>query len=369
MRPTVHRLRTAACALLVMTSCGACSFDGVNSWALPGNTSTSDTYEVSVQFADVQNLVGNSPPVKFENVTVGNIRSITRDGWIAKAVLEIDGNSQVPANVGASLAQTSLFGSQYIELVVPGHQPARGQLRDGMSIPLEDTSEYPPAVEEVLSSLSLVLNGSGLQQLRTITGQLDRVVNGREDTTRSLVTRLNTFVSGLSDQRRDIQRALDSLARLTDELQNQKQTISAGIDSIQPALDILNEQEGQLVQMLGSLGQFGDAATGILNRSRDDLAGDISALPPILGQLANSGSNLTEALKIALTIPFPVSTAHKGLRGGLHEPVPHSGHQRGQAREDRHPEHHPRAQPGAGAGGNTDPLRAPPLRIQKDSHR
>lgn len=365
MRPTVHRLRTAACALLVMTSCGACSFDGVNSWALPGNTSTSDTYEVSVQFADVQNLVGNSP-VKFENVTVGNIRSITRDGWIAKAVLEIDGNSQVPANVGASLAQTSLFGSQYIELVVPRDQPARGQLRNGMSIPLKNTTEYP-AVEEVLSSLSLVLNGSGLQQLRTITGQLDRVVNGREDTTRSLVTRLNTFVSGLSDQRRDIQRALDSLAQLSDELKNQKQTIAAGIESIQPALDILNEQEGQLVQMLGSLGQFGDAATGVLNRSRDDLVGDISALSPILGQLANSGRDLTEALKIALTIPFPVTTASKGLRGdymNLFLTLDISADKLAKVvipSITRTPNKEP-------ARGNSDPLRAP-LRIQKDSHR
>ncbi|WP_055474522.1 MCE family protein [Gordonia sp. HS-NH1] len=365
MRRTLPRFRASACALIIVTSCGACSFDGVNSWALPGNTATSDTYEVSVQFADVQNLVGNSP-VKFENVTVGNIRSLTRDGWSARAVLEIDDNSQIPANVGANLVQTSLFGSQYIELVVPRDQPARGRLRDGMSIPLENTSEYP-AVEEVLSSLSLVLNGSGLQQLRTITGQLDRVVNGREDTTRSLVTRLNTFVSGLSDQRRDIQRALDSLAQLSDELENQKQTIAAGIDSIQPALDILNEQEGQLVQMLGSLGQFGDAATGILNRSRDDLLDDISALPPILGQLANSGRNLTEALKIALTIPFPVTTASRGLRGdymNLFLTLDISADKLAKVvipSITRTPNKAP-------TQGISDPLRAP-LRIQKDSHR
>lgn len=365
MRSGLHRLRAAACALLIVSACSACSFDGINSWALPGNTTTSDTYQVSVQFSDVQNLVGNSP-VKFENVTVGNIRSIARDGWMARAVLEIDDNSQVPANVDASLAQTSLFGSQYIELVLPPGETRRGQLSDGMSIPLKNTTEYP-AVEEVLSSLSLVLNGSGLQQLRTITGQLDRVVNGREDTTRSLVTRLNTFVSGLSDQRRDIQRAIDSLAQLSDELQKQKQVIADGIDSIQPALNILNEQEGQLVQMLGSLGQFGDAATGVLNRSRDDLVGDISALPPILGQLANSGANLTEALKIALTIPFPVTTAAKGLRGdymNLFLTLDISADKLAKVvipSITRVPNQSP-------ARGNADPLRAP-LRLQKGSGR
>lgn len=365
MKPSLHRLRASVCALLAVSACGACSFNGINSFALPGNTSSSHTYRVNVQFSDVQNLVGNSP-VKFDNATVGNIRSISLNGWIAQAVLEIDDDAHVPANVDASLAQTSLFGSQYVELVLPQDQPGRGQLRDGMSIPLKDTTEYP-AVEEVLSSLSLILNGSGLQQVRTITGQLNRVVNGREDASRSLVTRLNTFVANLSNQRHDIQRALDSLAQLSDELRAQTDTIATGIDSIQPALDILNEQEGQLVQMLTSLGQFGDAATGVLGRSRDNLVGDISDLPPILGQLANSGKNLTEALKIALTIPFPVTTASRGLRGdymNLFLTLDISADKLAKVvipSITRAPNQAP-------ARGNADPLRAP-LSTQNGTHR
>ncbi|WP_281168899.1 MCE family protein [Gordonia aichiensis] len=293
--------------------CAACSFSGVNSVPLPGNTSDGDTYRVEVELANAQNMVGNSP-VKVDNVTVGNIRSITVDGWHAKLVLELDKDKNIPANVNAALAQTSLFGSQYIELSVPKGQEPKGQLHDGMRIALKDTSQYP-AVEEVLSSLSLVLNGSGLQQLRTITSELDRVMTGHEDSSRSLIRRLNTLVSGLSDQRRDIQNAVDGLAKLSGELKKQQSTIAKGIDSISPALAILDTQQDELVRMLDSVGRFGDAATGVLNRSRDDLTSDVSSLKPTLDQLSKSGTNLTEALKIALTVPFPINTTSRAIRG------------------------------------------------------
>ncbi len=64
--------------------------------------------------------------MKSENVTVGNIRKIVTDGWHAQAVLDIDSDTDLPGNVNATLAQTSLFGSQYIELHVPDGQQPRG---------------------------------------------------------------------------------------------------------------------------------------------------------------------------------------------------------------------------------------------------
>lgn len=172
---------------LISIAATACSFDGVNSIPLPGNTAGSDTYRVVVDLADAQNLVGNSP-VKAGNVTVGNIRKVETNGWHARAQLDIDSDKQIPANVHAALAQTSLFGSQYIELAVPEGEGPQGKLDDGSHIAVADTSQYPP-VEKVLSSLSLVLNGSGLQQLRTITDQTDQILNGHEQNARQLLGR------------------------------------------------------------------------------------------------------------------------------------------------------------------------------------
>ncbi|MDF3284152.1 MULTISPECIES: MCE family protein [unclassified Gordonia (in: high G+C Gram-positive bacteria)] len=299
--------------MAVLFSVTGCTFDGVNSFSLPGNTSGGDTYRVTVDLADAQNLVGNSP-VKAGNVTVGNIRKVETNGWQARLLLDINSDQQIAGNVRATLAQTSLFGSQYIELAVPAGAAPTGHLSAGANIPVSDTSQYPP-VEKVLSSLSLVLNGSGLQQLRTITDQTNQILDGHEDDARALVGRLDTFVTNIEAQRGDIENAIESLASLSTTLSEQVSTISHGIDTIGPAINVLNAQERNLVSMLDSIGSFGDAATGVLNRSRDSVVDEVSNLAPTLNSLADAGNALPEALKVALTLPFPVTTIDRTAKG------------------------------------------------------
>lgn len=308
-----RRIAWAGMVSALAIACSACTFDGVNSIPLPGNTSSGDTYRVTVELPDAQNLVGNSP-VKSDNVTVGNIRKIETSGWHAQAILDIDSDTKIAANVHAKLAQTSLFGSQYIELQLPDGQQPQGTLSDGARIGL-DKSEGYPAVEDVLSSLALVLNGSALQQVRTISTELDRVVDGRQSEARQVIQRLGPLVDSLNGQREQITTLIDGLGRLSTELDRQKSVIADGIDSIQPAIDVLNNQEKQLVTMLASVGQFGDAATRVLNSSHDNLVADLENLAPTLKSLADTGGNLSEALKIALTLPFPVMTADRAVKG------------------------------------------------------
>ncbi|MFI7166973.1 MCE family protein [Rhodococcus erythropolis] len=295
------------------TGVSGCRFDGVNSLSLPGNGAGGQTYSVTVELADVQNLVGNSP-VKAGNVVVGNISGITSRNWTATLTLDIDSDVELPSNVTAKLAQTSVLGSQYLELTNAVDEEPTGRLGDGDIVPLSRTSQYP-STEEVLSALSLVLNGSGLQQIQTVTSELNRVIGGRESDLRALTESLRTFVSGLDDQRADIVAAIGGLDRLGSELAVQTTTLEEGIDSLAPALDVVESQRVQLTTMLTKLGDFGDAATGVLNQSRDNLRANVEALQPTLAQLAASADSIPEALKIATTIPFPVATADRALRG------------------------------------------------------
>ncbi|MFC9355197.1 MCE family protein [Rhodococcus sp. NPDC057014] len=311
---SIRRLTAwSAMALGVAVTATGCRFDGVNSLPLPGNALSGDTYEVIVELADIQNLVGNSP-VKADNVIVGNIAGIGGKDWIAHLTLELRDDAKIPANVGAKLAQTSVLGSQYLELTVPDGEEPIGTLQDGAVIPLSRTSQYA-STEEVLSALSLVLNGSGLQQVRTVTSELVRVLDGREQNLHALFGNLESLMGGLDQQRGDIVRAIDGLDRLGAELAAQNGTLDRGIETITPAVQVLNDQQKQLTTMLTSVGEFGQVATHVLESSRDDLHANLTALQPTLSQLASVGESIPEALKIAGTIPFPVETADRALRG------------------------------------------------------
>lgn len=306
-------LRAGGVLLLSALLTAGCRFDGANSIPLPGNGIRDGSYTVQVELRDTQNLVGNSF-VKADNVTVGTITSIAVRHNVAVATLKIDKSVRLPAMVKARLAQTSVLGAQYLELITPKDEPAGQQLRDGDVIPLSASSDYP-ATEEVLAALSLVLNGSGLQQIRTIMSELNQGLGGHEDAINRSFARLATFVNGLDTQRDDIVRAIGSLDAFAGELARQKDTLSTGIEQIQPALTVLGEQRTQLVTMLDRVGAFGQRAAQVLQSSRADLTSDLHNLQPVLSQLAAAGSDLTGSLLVAATFPFPVTVADKAIKG------------------------------------------------------
>ncbi|MEN2513059.1 MCE family protein [Gordonia polyisoprenivorans] len=167
----------------------------------------------------------------------------------------------------------------------------------------------------MLSSLSLVLNGSALQQVRTISTEVDQVLAGRQENARQVIDRLQPLVDTLNSQRDQIGNVIDAMGRLSTELDRQKEVIGAGIDALQPAIDVVNDQEKQLVSMLDSVGRFGQVATSVLDNSHENLVSDLQNLAPTLDGLAKAGDNLTEALKIALTLPFPVMATDRGIKG------------------------------------------------------
>ncbi|MBF6290097.1 MCE family protein [Nocardia cyriacigeorgica] len=244
MNRTATKFATSLTALCVLPALASgCRFDGVNSIPLPGTAVDGDTFTVTVELSDVQNLVGNSP-VKSENVIVGNISRITSRDWTAVLTLEIRSDVQLPANASAKLSQNSVLGSQYLELTAPPDEQPQGRLGDGDIITLERTSQYP-STEEVLSALALVLNGSGLQQIQTVTSELNRVFDGNEPRLRSVIGNLRDFVAQLDSQRADIVAAIDGLDRLGSELAAQNDVIDQGLVELGPAVEVVDKQRNQ----------------------------------------------------------------------------------------------------------------------------
>src|SRR6185437_7039823 len=113
------------------------------------------------------------------------------------------------ANARAAVQMTSLLGEKYVDLEQPLDQPSTQDLHSGSVIPISRTNTAPE-VEQVLGALSLLLNGGGLQQIHTITTELNKALKGNEGAVRDLLTQLNTFTGTLDRQKGDIVNALDA---------------------------------------------------------------------------------------------------------------------------------------------------------------
>jgi phospholipid/cholesterol/gamma-HCH transport system substrate-binding protein len=305
----------AALALVALSGCGALrNFHGANSFPLPGIKGEGPgSYTVRVQMPDVQTLAQNSR-VRVNDVTVGNVTKIERQGWHALVTMSLGGNVDLPANATATLGQTSLLGSVHIELAPPKDVQAEGKLKDGSLIPLSSAGAYP-STEHTLAAASLLLNGGGLGSVQDITKALGTAFTGREQDLRSLIGQLDKFVAYLNDQKRDIIAATDSLNNLAGRLADQRPVIDKALKTLPQALTVLKDERENLADALDQLGKFGALAADSVNKTKQDLVKELKDLGPVLQSLADAGPALTRSLDFFLTFPFPRPTLSKWLRG------------------------------------------------------
>ncbi|MEW2396040.1 MCE family protein [Streptomyces sp. NPDC046862] len=309
----------AAGSVLLSGLLTGCEFNGWYDVPLPGGAAADGhAYHVTVEFRDVLDLVPQSA-VKVNNVTVGAVEKVELDGWHARVRLRVADSVRLPGNAVAELRQTSMLGEKYVALSRPTGVEPVGRLRDGDRIPLS-RSGRDPEIEEVLSALSALLNGGGVAQLKTITVELDKALDGRENRVRSLLKELDTFLGGLDDQRAEIVRALKGVDRLAKRLRTEKKTIAVAVDTLPPALKVLADQRQDLTRMLTALSKLGETGTRVVNASRDDTVANLRHLRPILAQLNKAGSDLPNSLELLTTYPFPRNAADaiKGDYVNLH---------------------------------------------------
>jgi phospholipid/cholesterol/gamma-HCH transport system substrate-binding protein len=316
MTPTrrLHRTATVAVGLAVALGVSGCEWDGLNSLPMPGTEGTAPgSYEVRVQMPNVTTLTRNSP-VRVHDVAVGTVSKIEVEDWHALVTVTLNPDVQLPANAVAKIGQTSLLGSNHLELAEPTDQAPEGRLRAGDVIPLARAGTYP-TTEQVLSSLSVVLNGGGVAQLETITHELNSAFTGREEAIRDLLPQLNELTTNLDRQTGDIIAAMSGLDRLGGQLAEQREVVAAAIEQIHPALTVLADRRANITRALTALGELSDVVRRIVDASGEDLKANLRSLVPALKSLSDTGGDLTEALKILATFPFPMKNLDHAIKG------------------------------------------------------
>ena len=156
----------------------------------------------------------------------------------------------------------------------------------------------------MLGALSLLLNGGGVAQLKTIATELNKALEGREDSASSVLEQVRLFMSQLDEGKEDIVTAIDSLNTLAISVNGQMDSIDAALDELPSALTSLDKQRADLVKMLKSLDELGDVGVRVIKASKDATIESLRQLNPVLTELANSGDDFVKSFNVFLTYPF-----------------------------------------------------------------
>ena len=297
-------------ATMVLSSCG---WQGIANVPLPVGPGTGkNSKTVYVQVEDTLALNTNSR-VRVADVFVGTVREIKLKDWVPTLTLTMEPGIDLPANATAKIGQSSILGTQHVELAAPA-SPSSEPLRDGATIPLKNSSSFP-TVERTLASVATVLRGGGIPNLEIIQTEVNNLLSGNADQIRAFLTNLDTFTDGLNKQRDDIARAIESTNRLFTYVASRNDTIDRLLVDLPPLVTYLAGARDRLSDAVIALGRFNQVTGETLSAAQADLTNNLATLQRPLKQLGRSAPYFLEAMKLIVTNPYPLDGIPKAMRG------------------------------------------------------
>jgi phospholipid/cholesterol/gamma-HCH transport system substrate-binding protein len=303
MRRLVLQLSGALTCLVVLSGCGPTMAD----LPLPGSGVSGETIRVDVEFDEALNLARGAQ-VRVNGVSSGKVRSVTTRDFKAIAVLDVRTSARLRASATARLRYTTPLGELFVEVT----NPVEGApLRDGAVLSTAQSSTAP-TVEDALASASLLVNGGGLNQLQTVTEELNAALGGREDTVRTLMRRADTFLGEANATTADIDRALTALATVSKVLRANQATIDAAMTDIRPAARVLRQNTPGLTRLLAKLAQFSETANGVVGATREDILRMLHDVSPVLDEFVANRDNLGPSLRALVSLNDDLNAAIPG---------------------------------------------------------
>jgi phospholipid/cholesterol/gamma-HCH transport system substrate-binding protein len=311
VKKVARRAAALGVAAVVLTSCG--SWKGISNVALPGGPGTGPDHKTFyVQMPDTLALNVNSR-VRVADVYVGRVRSIELKNWVATLTLDVDPTVNLPRNALARIGQTSLLGSQHVQLDPPP-DPSPQPLESGDTIPLKNASAFP-STERVLASIASILTGGGVSNLETIQNEIFNVLNGRGDQIRDFLGKLDTFTAQLNAQRDDLTRAIDSTGKLLSIIAQRNDTLDQVLTEFPPLIKHFADTRDLFADAVEALGRISAAAEDGLGPVQGDLNTNLRNLQRPLRELGKASPYTIGALKLIFTAPFSIENVPKVVRG------------------------------------------------------
>lgn len=285
------RVRVSAavvCAGALMSGCA------LSLQQLPaGRSAQGSSYRVTADFERADRILLGAE-VRIGQKIVGRVHDLDTDGRTAQVGLSLSESVAIPDNATANVELPSALGDPFIRLAIPADRSPH-LLTEGSVIPQSHTG-LGPALEASLATLGMVLNGSGLDQMKTIITELNTAFGGRGDEVRTLTTRLNHTLGTAAAHQGDLNRTLDAANAVAQELTDQQAVLDRGLDVASPVMALLISQRDQITALVDSTSALAGHANEVLAQTSSQLGAEIDQTAAVLASMRSFNTEVTPAL-------------------------------------------------------------------------
>jgi phospholipid/cholesterol/gamma-HCH transport system substrate-binding protein len=252
-----------------------------------------DANEYKAIFSDATG-VEQGDDIRIAGVQVGEVRDIKVKGDGSKAVAEVtftvDDDQRLASTTQAAIRFRNLVGQRYIALTEGAGSP--DPLREGGTIPLSRTQ---PALD-----LTVLFNGFkplfaalSPQDVNQLAYEIIQVLQGEAGTVESLLAHTASLTSTLADRDKVIGDLIDNLNVVLGTVSDRDEKLALLISELQRFVSGLSEDRKAIGDSLASIVSLNQQTAGLLEDSRGDLKDDIAQLGKVAGTL-DDNSHIVE---------------------------------------------------------------------------
>lgn len=233
----------------------------------------SDAVPVTAELRSAGGAIRGGVDVKMRGMVVGKVTSVEGDARQVRLDLEIDKDQvdQIPSGVRARVLPASVFGTSYVDLVLPPGEE-RGDPLEADAVILQDESQGTLELQSALDSIDTLVDALGPAELATALHTLSTVLDGRGDdlgvafdTLSRYTTRFAPMIPRLREDLRLLAVNLDAVARNAPEL------LDATDDALVTLGNLVDRRDKITALLDGGLTLVQDTHDFLLEHERDYL--------------------------------------------------------------------------------------------------
>lgn len=275
------------------------------------NASGGDRLSYSARFTDATGLLAGDD-VRIAGVVVGSVEDVEIvDRRVAKVSFSVDRSQALPASATAKILYKNLIGQRYLSLA-QGAGATGADLPEGGTIP-EDRTTPPLNLTTLFNGFKPLFSALDPQQVNQLSFEIVQVLQGQGGTVQSLLASTSSLTNTLADRDEVIGQVVNNLNGVLDTVNARDQQLSELVISLQSFVSGLAQDREPIGQAIVSIGRLTEVTAGFVEDARPALRDDIGLLGGLSDNLIESEAKLEQTLQ---NLPHKLETVSRSASYG-----------------------------------------------------
>jgi len=262
------------------------------------NLDTGSTRTYHAIFTDASGLRSGAY-VKIAGINVGTVKEVSLYGDSGvRVTFSVHSNQPVSDSTHAEIRYANLIGTRYVALTRPTDVDNGQTLRDGATIPEQNTK---PAIDltAVFNGFQPLFDALTPGEINQLTGSIINVFQGQSGHVANLVEQIGTITSHLADRKQVIESLVTNLSGVLTQVDGQGKALGELIGNFDSTITNVSGQRELLARTIAAMARFTTNAADLTKQSSKAINGDIQGIAAASRTLVKNRKAIADMLRDA----------------------------------------------------------------------